>query len=268
MRGLRNGYVNAASLRPQPNGNLINLTGENMSNFHSRRALLTIPFAAILAIGQVHAGGGGLGAGMSATLPEQLVQSATMVDQLNQQIQQLEQQYTMVLQGTKNLTMLPLQAWSSIVGPLQQLVTLVGNAKGLAYQTTNTVAQVQAAYGDPNKVMSNYRGSLIQWTGNLDSQIAGTLAQYGLNAKQFQTTQGSLTAIQGASQSAVGQMQVAQAGNQIASLMVNQLQALQADIQAGNQVTFNAMAARAHSETDRINAQSNLLSNPTHFVGF
>lgn len=238
-----------------------------MTSFNkSRRALLIA--AMLLATNQVQAAGGGGAASGGATFAEQLIQSATMVDQLNQQIQQLQQQYTMVLQGTRNLTTLPLQAWSSVVGPLQKLVTLVGDSKGLAYQTTNTVAQIQAAYGDPTKVMSNYRGNLQQWTGNLDNQIANTLQQFGLNAQQFQTTQGSLAALQNASQSGVGQMQVLQAGNQISGLLLNQLQALQADIQAGNQVAFNRMAAQSRIETNKANLDAEIYSRPTPTTGY
>lgn len=198
-----------------------------------------------------------------ATLPEQIVQEATLVQQYETQAQQLTQQIKLVYDAMLNLENLPSQMWASAAGDLQSLVDLVGKAEGLSFAAQNTVAQVQQIFGAPNAPLANYSASLQTWTGNLDGQIAATLQQYKLNADSFQTTQGALAAIQASSQSAVGRMQVLQAGNQIAGLMVNQLQRLEADIQAGNQVEMNALAARANKDNADNNALNRILHNST-----
>jgi len=203
------------------------------------------------------------GAIAGATLPEQIVQEATLVEQYAKQAEQLQAQFQMVFNQARNLMNMPMQLWTNATAPLQQLVQLVGNAKGLSYAAANTVSAVQAQFGAPNAVLSNYNKSLQTWTGNLDSQIANVLQQFNLNAKNFQTTQSALQQIQDASQSASGRMQVLQAGNQIAGLMVNQLQGLQSDIQAGNQAMLNYMAMQAHTQTDQSNSVTPILTAPT-----
>jgi P-type conjugative transfer protein TrbJ len=204
------------------------------------------------------------GAIAGATLPEQIVQELTLVEQYATQAQQLQAQFQMVYDQARNLMSLPVQLWQSAAAPLQQLVQLVGNAQGLSYASQNTVAAIQQQYGAPNAVLANYANSLQQWTSNLNSQVAAVLQQYGLHAADFQTTQSALQQIQDASQSATGRMQVLQAGNQISALMLNQLQSLQSDIQAGNQVMMNYILTRQNGVSQvPQNNEDQLLSNPT-----
>jgi P-type conjugative transfer protein TrbJ len=226
----------------------------------TKKYVLAVLFAATV-MGPAYASGAGAIAG--ATLPEQIVQELTLVEQYAKQAEQLLQQIQMVKNQLLNLQNLPDQMWSSVAGLLQQEVQLVGNAKGLSYAAQNTVAAVQQQFGNPSAPLANYSNQLQSWTSNLDQQIASTLQQYQLNSQNFQTTQAALSAIQAASQSATGRMQVLQAGNQIAGLMVNQLQSLQSDIQAGNQVMLNALAAEANNKNGSFKNELKLLGNPT-----
>jgi P-type conjugative transfer protein TrbJ len=229
-----------------------------------KKRILTLAALAALITTPAHASGAIAG----ATLPEQIVQELTLVEQYATQAQQLQAQFQMVYDQARNLMSLPVQLWQSAAAPLQQLVQLVGNAQGLSYASQNTVAAIQQQYGAPNAVLANYAQSLSQWTDNLDHQVAAVLQQYQLNSANFQTTQSALQAIEGASQSAKGRMQVLQAGNQIAGLMVNQLQSLQADIDAGNQAQLNALAFIAHSKDDPTQAVTPILNAPIQPGGF
>ena len=191
-----------------------------------------------------------------ATFPEQIVQEITLIDQYVTQAQQLQQQIAMLTNSYKNLANLPTQAWASAAGSLQSLVSLVGNAQGLTYAAQNTAAQVSAQYGQPGSILPGYDQQLQNWTGNLNSQIATVLQHYGLQAQDFQTTQQALQQIQSASQSATGRMQVLQAGNQIAGLLVNQMQNLQQTLMAGNQAELNYIGNQANqAQQDRNQAQ-------------
>ncbi|WP_079415576.1 P-type conjugative transfer protein TrbJ [Thiomonas intermedia] len=198
-----------------------------------------------------------------ATFPEQIVQEVTLVEQYATQAQQLQEQIQQVYNQVVNMQTIPVQLWPNISGELQNLVALVGNAKGLAYASANTVSEVQAQFGQPSSVLGNYNASLQTWTSNLDGQIAGVLQQFGLNASNFQGTQSALAAIQAQSQAAGGRKAVLQAGNQIAGLMVNQLQDLQSDIQAGNQAMLNYVAMQAHTRVDQSNSVTPILAAPT-----
>jgi len=214
---------------------------------------------AALAITPAHATGMIAG----ATFPEQIVQELTLVEQYATQAQQLQAQFQQVYNQAVNMQNIPAQLWPNISGQLQNLVNLVGNAKGLSYAAANTVSAVQTQFGQPSAVLSNYNASLQTWTGNLDSQIADVLKQYGLNASNFQTTQSALASIQAQSQSAGGRKAVMQAGNQISALMVNQMQGLQSDIQAGNQAMLNYMAMQAHTQVNQSNSVTPILTAPT-----
>ncbi|BAP88370.1 p-type conjugative transfer protein TrbJ [Burkholderiales bacterium GJ-E10] len=230
-----------------------------------KKRTLAIPatIAALVLATPAHAGGGGIGAIMGATLPEQLIQEMTLGDQYSTQAVQTAQQIQMVANQMKNLSVIPMELWPNISSQLASLVTLVGNAHGLSYAAANTVGAVQSQFGAPAGVLTNYGASLQTWTSNLDSQIASVLQQYGLNASSFATTQSALQGIQDASYTAAGRMQVLQAGNQISGLMVNQMQSLQSDIQAGNQAELNFMAMQAHSQTDQTNSVAPILAAPT-----
>ncbi|CDW92537.1 MULTISPECIES: P-type conjugative transfer protein TrbJ [Thiomonas] len=221
----------------------------------------TLALAAIAALASTPAHATGMIAG--ATFPEQIVQELTLVEQYATQAQQLQAQFQQVYNQAVNMQNIPAQLWPNISGQLQNLVNLVGNAKGLSYAAANTVSAVQTQFGQPSAVLSNYNASLQTWTGNLDSQIADVLKQYGLNASNFQTTQSALASIQAQSQSAGGRKAVMQAGNQISALMVNQMQGLQSDIQAGNQAMLNYMAMQAHTQVNQSNSVTPILTAPT-----
>ena len=218
-----------------------------------------IPFA-LLAMLTLPAHASGMIAG--ATFPEQIVQEMTMVEQYATEAQQLQAQFQQVYNQAINMQTIPVQLWPNISGQMTSLVNLVGNAQGLSYASQNTVSAIQAQYGQPNAALSNYSGSLASWTSNLDNQIAASLQQYKLNSGQYTTVQSSLSSIESQSQSADGRKAVLQAGNQISGLMVNQLQSLQSDIEAGNQAQFNALAQIAHSQNDAVQNVHSVLSAP------
>jgi P-type conjugative transfer protein TrbJ len=224
-----------------------------------KKSILALGAIAALASTPAHATGMIAG----ATFPEQIVQELTLVEQYATQAQQLQAQFQQVYNQAVNMQNIPAQLWPNISGQLQNLINLVGNAKGLSYAAANTVSAVQSQFGKPSAVLSNYNASLQTWTGNLDSQIADVLKQYGLNASNFQTTQSALASIQAQSQSAAGRKAVLQAGNQISALMVNQMQGLQSDIQAGNQATLNYMAMQAHTQVNQSNSVTPILTAPT-----
>lgn len=203
-----------------------------------------------------------------ATFPEQIVQEMTMVEQYATQAEQLQAQFQQIYNQAINMQTIPVQMWPSISSQLSALVNLVGNAQGLSYASQNTVSAIQAQYGQPNAALSNYSGSLANWTSNLDNQIAASLQQYNLNSGNYSTVQSAMAAINQASQNAAGRKEVLQAGNQISGLMVNQLQVLQSDIETGSQVQSNALAMIAHNQNDRVQKMAPIYSAPIQPGGF
>ena len=197
-----------------------------------------------------------------ATFPEQITQEITMVEQYATQAEQLQAQYQQVYNQALNMQTIPVQLWPNISGQLTNLVNLVGNAQGLSYAAQNTTAGIEAQYGQPNVALSNYAGSLSNWTGNIQAQIAAALQQFNLNANSYGSVQAAMASINSASQSATGRMQVMQAGNQISGILVNEIQKLRADIEANGQVEMNAIAASASATNDNVQTITPIYSAP------
>lgn len=198
----------------------------------------------------------------------QAVQNVQLVEQLNQQVQMVQQQISLVNQGVQNLTSMPQNLWRSFTGPLQQLMQTVGSAQGLAYNSINSAAQVKQMYGDPGGVITDYQRKLQSWVTNNQHQVAAALQANQINANASMTNAQQIQAISAASQTAVGQLQVMQAANQIAALQANQIQALQADMQAGNQVMMNFMMAQDQARVQDANVRARIYSAPTVFKGY
>jgi len=190
-----------------------------------------------------------------STIWEQVVQTGNQMQQIQNQMQQISQ-------GAQNLVALPQQMWTSFTAPLNQMMGLVGTAQGLAYQSINSVNQVKQLYGDPSGILTNYQQKLQGWISNNQSQIASILQANKINATASMSNAQQVQAIASASQSAVGQLQVMQAANQIAALQANQLQGLQADIQAGNQYMMNYTAAQDAQKAQDANVKARFYNAP------
>ena len=208
------------------------------------------------------------GAIAGATFPEQIVQEATLVEQYATQAEQLQAQFQQIYNQAINMQTIPVQLWPSISGQLSTLVNLVGNSQGLSYAAQNTVSGIESQYGQPNAALSNYSSSLSTWTSNTDNQIAAVLQQFNLNSQNYQSVQSAMAAINQQSQNAAGRKEVLQAGNQISGLMVNQLQTLQSDIEAGNQAQLNALALTSHSQNDKVQNVHQSLTAPIQAGAF
>ncbi|MBN6739051.1 P-type conjugative transfer protein TrbJ [Acidithiobacillus sp. MC6.1] len=185
-----------------------------------------------------------------ATFPQQIVQELTAVQQLAQQAQEVQQQIQMVMNQAQNLKSMPTQMWSSAQGDISQLISVASTANGLSYAGQNIYGQFNQTYGQNGipPLNSSYSQSLQGWSSDTNGQISSMLQQYHLNAQQFATEQGALQGVENASQSAVGRMQVLQAANQIAGMEVNQTQALQQDVMAGNSAMGSYMAQRTSAQ--------------------
>lgn len=202
-----------------------------------------------------------------ATFPEQIVQEVTEVQQLAQQAQQVQEQIQMVYQQAMNLKNLPTQMWSSVSGDLNNLVNIAGQAQGLSYASQNIASQFTQTYPAASSIGNNYGQQMQTWTTDTNGQIQSMLQQNHLQANQFASQQSALQAIQNASQSAGGRMQVLQAGNQIAGMEVNQIQQLQQEIMAGNSAMGSYEAQRVNQQQQATNSVNNLYSQAAANLG-
>ena len=202
-----------------------------------------------------------------ATFPEQIVQEVTEVQQLAQQAQQVQEQIQMVYQQAMNLKNLPTQMWSSVSGDLNNLVNIAGQAQGLSYASQNIASQFTQTYPAASSIGNNYGQQMQTWTTDTNGQIQSMLQQNHLQANQFASQQSALQAIQNASQSAGGRMQVLQAGNQIAGMEVNQIQQLQQEVMAGNSAIGSYEAQQVNQQQQATNGVNNLYAQAASNLG-
>lgn len=223
----------------------------------NKRSIVLISAIAAVLISPASALAGTMTGG--ATFPEQIVQEVTEVQQLAQQAEQVQEQIQMVYQQAMNLKSLPTQMWSSVSGDLNNLVNIAGQAQGLSYASQNIASQFSQTYPSASSIGNNYGQQMQTWTTDTNGQIQSMLQQNNLQANQFASQQSALQAIQNASQSASGRMQVLQAGNQIAGMEVNQIQQLQQEIMSGN-------SAIGAYEAQQVNQQQQATNDENSFI--
>lgn len=217
--------------------------------------------AAVLAAVTIsaHAGGGGFTGG--ALEVTQLANNAELVSVYASEIQQIAQQLQMIENMIRNTNQIPIQMWSSIESNLVSLVDAITSVDGVVNASEDAIAIMQQQYGNMG-ILTNYSNRLHGWRQGLNGQIGVALRNMGLNASQFQTRQQALAQIQAASQSATGRMQVLQAGNQIAGLMVNELQSLHGTMISAEQARLNAIAIEENRKNQERQALRKFLAAP------
>jgi P-type conjugative transfer protein TrbJ len=231
----------------------------------SKTRIITAAVIAALLPSPAFAGGGGFTGG--ATLPEQIVQEGTAVEQLAKQAEEVQEQIQMVYQQALNLERLPTQMWSSVQSDLDSLINVANEAQGFSYASQNIASQFSQTYPAAASIGNNYGQQMQSWTTDTNSQIKHMLEQYGLQAGQFSTQQSALQAVENASQSAAGRMQVLQAGNQIAGMLVNQIQQLQQDVMAGNSAIGAYEAQQVNNRQQEDNQVNNLFAQAAASLG-
>lgn len=196
-----------------------------------------------------------------ATEFTQIMNNVELVSIYSAEVEQVARQLQMYTNMVQNTNQLPIQMWSSVESQLASLVNAITSVNGVVNATENALAQTKQQFGDGG-LLDNYEIRLRSWNQGVNNQIGTALRNMGMNANQFQTRQQALSQIQAASQSATGRMQVLQAGNQIAGLMVNEMQSLHGTIISAEQARLNAIAVEANRENQKRQALRKFLEAP------
>lgn len=165
-----------------------------------------------------------------ANYSQNILQAARALAQINNQVRQLSNEAQMLINQTQNLTNLPLSIATDLQTSLRQVDSLIQNAQGLAYQVTAIDSEYRRLF--PEQYASAVSTSrIIQ-----DAQEAWVLARKGFKHSlevqaevvgQVRTDAVVLNRLVAESQGAVGNLQVAQAGNQLTALAAKQSMQLQ-----------------------------------------
>jgi P-type conjugative transfer protein TrbJ len=172
---------------------------------------------------------------------QNVLQAARALQQINNQITSLQNQTQMLLNQAKNLTNLPYSSLQTIQQSLARTQQLLNQAQRLSYDLN----QIDQAFGRiyPQGYTSATSSQQLvsdakeRWQNSLAAHQDALRVQAGV-VQNLDTTRTETDALVSSSQSAVGALQAAQAGNQLIALQTKQLADLTALI---------AAQSRAHS---------------------
>jgi P-type conjugative transfer protein TrbJ len=165
-----------------------------------------------------------------ANYSQNVLQAARTLIQINHQVQQLANEAQMLINQAQNLAHLPISIATDLQTSLRQVDSLIQSAQELAYQVTAIDSEYRRLF--PEQYASSVSTSrIIQ-----DAQEAWVLARKGFkHSLEVQAEVGGqvradalvLDRLVAESQGAVGNLQVAQAGNQLTALAAKQSMQLQ-----------------------------------------
>lgn len=183
---------------------------------------------------------------------QNILTAARTLEQINNQIKQLQNQSTSLLNEAKNLATLPTSTLQELQGQVDQTRQLLGEAQRIAFD----VKDVQAAFE------GRYKGAAL--SGSSATMVANADARWKDSVGAFEdamkvqagivgnlgVTRQSISALVGASQSATGALQAAQAGNQLLALQSQQLADLTAAMAAQGRAQALEAARGAAAEAE------------------
>lgn len=165
---------------------------------------------------------------------QNVMTAARSLEQINNQISSLQNEAQMLTNEARNLTSLPYSSLQQLQSSVQNTQQLLGQAQNIAYNVQSINTAFQTSYAPASASQSDQAliaNAQQRWqnavSGFQDAMRiqAGVVGNIGVNQSQVSTLVGS-------SQSAIGALQAAQAGNQILALQSQQLSDLTATIAA------------------------------------
>ncbi len=155
---------------------------------------------------------------------QNLLTAARTLQQINNQIRQLQNEAQMLINQANNLANLPYSASAQIQARLYQIQTLIRSAEGIAFTIAQTEAAFAAYYPENYETFSNLEmvtHARVRWEQTRHA-LHDALVMHAQIANVVEADTATLGTLMSESQSAVGNLQVTQAGNQLVALNVKQ----------------------------------------------
>lgn len=202
------------------------------------------------------------GAVAGATEPTQILNQIQLVmsyvEQAQQTVTQLNQYQTMLtnlmrLTPSELLGQASRQLWQDqgMAQAFSNLRNIVVNGQNIAYTMSNMDSQFKnmhpgyGGFGSGTDFFKAYQ----MWSDNTLGQVKNAVAMVTTHSENFATEEGMVQELSSASNSAQGQLQAVQAGNQIGVAMVGQMQKLR-QLQMAQMQAQNAYIAGQQSRQD------------------
>ena len=200
---------------------------------------------------------------------QNLIQAARALQQINNQIQSLQNEAMMLQNMGKNLTSLNTSQLGTMVTALTQISTLMNQGQGIAFNVnaTNTAFTQTYPQSYPNGTTTTtlQADALKRWQDSM-AAFQQTLTIQAQVAQNVQADTATLTSLTNASQGAVGNLQVAQATNQLLALSTKQQLQIQSLMAAQYRATALDQARNAEDQEEARSAFSTFLGSGSAYT--
>jgi len=181
---------------------------------------------------------------------QNLLSAARALEQINHQIASLQNEAQMLINQARNLASLPTSLLSEIEGNFSEMKALLGETEKLAYSVQGIEAQFSATYEDfasdltSEELVDRARQRWQESVSAFEHALkAGAVAVENIEGTESQTSR-----LAGASKSAVGILQAAQAGNELLAVQARQLSDLTAMLAAQGRAEALEQARQAAAQ--------------------
>lgn len=205
-----------------------------------------------------------------ANFQQNVLTAARTLEQVNQQVQQLQNEAQMLLNQARNLQPLDLDALNRLRAALARTQQLLDEAKGLGFEVTQAQREFARLYPERYDAAAS-RGQLgadaaERWSHSLEALRTAIRLQAQV-VESVADDETVLSDLVGASQSAAGALQAAQATNQLLALQARQLiQAQQLQVAQGRATALEQ--ARAVAAEERAHElRRRFMTNDTRYSG-
>jgi len=177
----------------------------------------------------------------------QLLQYAKEAQSLATQLQQYQTQLQQYANMVTNTVALPREVWGTVQSDIMQVQALSNAASLLSGNSGSMISRLQSAsaYANQASSLGNVAGQFSTWQQTIGNNLSTMGRTLGLQQSQQQNQAAIIQALQQHSQSAQGQMQAIQAGNELAGANAEQLAQIQATLTATAQMQASNAAVAA-----------------------
>jgi len=187
----------------------------------SMTGLAALPANAILGVGDIVID--------PTNLVQNILTAANTLEQINNQIQQLQHEAQMLVNQAEDLKRLDYASTQHLKRLLERIDTLMREAGEVTYEVEQSERQYRKAFPDSYEDLSNeeiVEEAADQWRISRDAFRASIQVQSGI-VTSIADARETLADLVGESQAATGNLSVAQAGNQLVALSVEQQMQMQ-----------------------------------------
>jgi P-type conjugative transfer protein TrbJ len=182
-----------------------------------------------------------------STMETQLLGYAKQAQQLETQLQQYQTQLRQYANMVTNTVALPREIWGNVQSDIMQVRNLSNAASLLSGNAGPIVARLQSASGYATQAgsLGNIADQFTTWQQAIGNNINTLGRTLGLQQNQQVDNASLLATLESHSQSAQGQMQAIQAGNEMAHANAVQLHEIQATLSATAEMQATGIAVEA-----------------------